>query len=222
MKRLNQSGTPFEKMLLRSAKDDAPPPGTKERSMQRLGLFDVPPPAPPSGPTPGAQLIRRIRHWLFYAAIAALSGAALLPGNSIDSNTIIGDKHSSWMEPAPPPLESTANSIKLDAPPSPAPPPQAPEAQPSKENTTAPSKPGPSKAKPGQKESAPTLREEIALVDQARDMLRIHKNPAAALGILDKHQARFPHGDLRNEALLLRAEAQRALDQQHSPRSPAP
>lgn len=54
--------------------------------------------------------------------------------------------------------------------------------------------------------AGPSLSEEVALLDRARQALR-DRNPAQALRQLDTHAERVPHGSLMTEATVLRVEA---------------
>jgi hypothetical protein len=67
----------------------------------------------------------------------------------------------------------------------------------------APSRPETAAATPAGK---PTLADEVAALDRAREALQ-QKNPAAALAALEKHDAQFAGGTLGPEATVLRIEA---------------
>lgn len=208
MKRLNETGTPVEKMLLLSGKDDAPAPGARERAMLSMGLADAPPAGKAQSISSGIKIIQWIGQILLYGALAALSGALIFSDNTIDSNPKENKNNSIVVQP----VEAKDNTIKpqeSEAAPKPVPsgesaPPIAPNAQntPNPQSSQNALKIPPPKPPPPQSPNS-ALKEEIELVDAARKALRNDKNPRAALDALERYQKRFPKGVLRGEAQTL-------------------
>lgn len=224
MKRLNETGTPVEKMLLLSGKDDAPAPGARERAMLSMGLADAPPAGKAQSISSGIKIIQWIGQILLYGALAALSGALIFSDNTIDSNSKENKNNSIVVQPLEP-KDNTIKTQESEAAPKPAPggesappiapnTPIAPNAQniPNPQSTQNALKIPPSKPPPPQTPNS-ALKEEIELVDAARKALRNDKNPRAALDALDRYQKRFPKGMLRGEAQTLLRELKRNYPQ---------
>lgn len=210
--RLSDTGTPFEKMLLRSGKSDAPPSFARERAMAAMGLLE----SQPAGKTPntasGLKLIRWVGHLIVYGVTAILSGALLLSDNTTHSNT--SSEYQYPIESAP--TESPQKSIETPSVTEP-----EPETQPSPALEQLPqakethlSKPAAPKPLPPKTPAAASLKEEIELIDTARNALRKDKNPKASLAALDKYRQRFPNGVLKPEAEALLREAKRSSSNQ--------
>lgn len=210
--RLSDTGTPFEKMLLRSGKADAPPSFARERAMAALGLLE----SQPAGKTPntasGLKLIRWVGHLIVYGVTAILSGALLLSDNTTHSN--ISGEHQYPIESAP--TESPQKSIETPPATETEPDPE-PETQPSpvleqlpQAKETPSSKPAAPKPLHPKTPAAASLKEEIELIDTARNALRKDKNPKASLAALNKYRQRFPNGVLKPEAEALLREAKRS------------
>jgi hypothetical protein len=207
MKRLNETGTPVEKMLLLSGKDDAPAPGARERAMLSMGLSGAPPAGKAQGISPGIKIIQWIGQILLYGALAALSGALIFSDNTLNSNPKEKISNSKNEQS----IDNSSNAIKIaesenaeapkPGPSSESTPPNAPRTQNTPNTQNAPKIPPPKRARPETPNSA--LKEEIELVDAARKALRNDKNPRAALNALKRYQSRFPKGVLRGEAQTL-------------------
>ncbi len=78
------------------------------------------------------------------------------------------------------------------------------------EATPAPVTPEPRRpavAAPAERRPAPVTPSEAATLGRALSELKKHKDPHAALALLDLHDRQFPHGVLQAEALRARAEA---------------
>ncbi|HEX6766561.1 MAG TPA: hypothetical protein VF103_13805 [Polyangiaceae bacterium] len=197
MKRLlDGDGSELEQGLLDALRLERPSPELEQRMRAGLGLgpalVTAPPPAAPAAKTFGA-----------WGAVAGGSVvAAIIVGGILLSR---GEKPA-----AAPPRATPANVAVPSEPAEPAPTPavtpepKAPEA--------APAKAQPQHAAPGtpnaRTPSSASLREEIRLIDSARVLVKNNDGPRA-LAILDQYARRFPNGTFREEARLLRAEAQK-------------
>lgn len=198
MKRLrDETSSEFVKSLLDSAAADAPAAGAEERTLRvaERELF-----IPKAWP----------RAWAFGGAVVGIGALLLLLGHAYQLGT-----------PTPPPKASAPASLTAPPPPTSAPAPSSPapteavtaasasaaaNASVTVAPTHAPSV-ATSAAPPPSASAGPLgLRDELALLDEARSELATG-NASASLATLDRYDGRYPSGMLREEALAVRVEA---------------
>lgn len=194
--------------LVSAGREEAPDASAKAAALDAVLAGQVTPVAPellePSSGT-GAVALRK---WLLYG------GGTLL---------VLGLAWGLWpsaaapVEPTPlvaPPLLPPPPSPQPPEPPAPTPvaEPVAPPTPPEPVPAPAPApvaKPAPKPAAP--LEDADALAEELALLDEARHLVK--ENPKGTLQTLAQHARQFPRGSLKQEADLLRVEAHLKLHQ---------
>jgi hypothetical protein len=208
---LDDSGSDLERSLLDSARDDAPSPAARQKTLVALGL------AGSIGATVTATTTTGAASTLLKSsastALLKWIGAGIL-GGLVTVGTVayvqpvtMGPRAAP--NPAPPssalnrpattpsPQPDTAVEPAGSASASASAAPEAPSATPTASASAAP---------PPAKPAATTLTEEVASLDAAREALA-SGNTARALAALDEHQRKFPGGMLSMEATVLRIEA---------------
>jgi TolA-binding protein len=185
MKRLlDEGGSQFEHSLLSALREEKPSPELVARMQEGLGLSA----AASTGTTAGAASIGWVKAAFFGVAavgLAAVGYVGLRPENPTPA-----------VQPAgTPPLTKVQAPTVPESKPRPV---AAPEAAPPQAPSTAKSRPVAS--------VAPDLRDEIRLLDQARAAMREGEG-STALALLGKYARKYPRGQFRQEAQVLRVEA---------------
>jgi hypothetical protein len=184
--------------LLKSALEDAPRAGEREKLLVALGVAGatLAVAGKAAGATGAAAAVSKVGSGSAATALVVKwVGVGLIAGG-LGTGAVVGV--SSWVEPRPKP--ATPSAVPMDQPvvrgaTQPRRAVEAP-AVPSAEPAPAPaSAPAP----------APSVADEIAVLDRAREALR-SGDASAARAALDDHQARFGQGVLTPEAELLRIE----------------
>jgi TolA-binding protein len=184
MKRLlDDTGTAFEHSLLSALREEKPSPELVARMQQGLGLSTA-----ATGTAATASSVGWIKVALLGLAAAGLAGVAYV-----------------GLRPAPlvtaVPLSVKPGPVKVEAPLAAEPKPVAvAELAVARTEDRAPAKPRPVTS------GAPDLREEIRLLDQVRSAVRSGAG-SEALALLAKYARRYPRGQFRQEAQVLRVEA---------------
>jgi hypothetical protein len=205
---LDEGGSDLEQTLLRSARDDAPAPHTRRRTLVALGLGGsiVTATTATAASTTGFALLK----WVGLAML----GSALVVGGA-KATGVVGDAPSADPIPAAKGqsavvaqvIEHVAHVESKAVSPAAAEPAAAPEPvaipEPVQSASEEPKKAKVAAAAPQQPKS--TLAEEVAALDKAREALG--SDPARALEALEKHQKEFARGALGPEAMELRIEA---------------
>jgi hypothetical protein len=202
MKRLlDGAGSDFEQGLLDALKLERPSAEMEQRMRDALGLGPGPAPAPVA---PAAPAAKAFGGWGAVAAGTVV--AALVVGGGVLVKSQLG------AEEAPLPA-ATPVKITPSEPPNPAPTP----AVASDLESLAPTVVDDSNTKPRARsthggsnaiQNPQSLREEIELIDAARVAVK-NKEGARAVQLLDRYSRRFPEGAFKEEARVLRAEAQK-------------
>lgn len=193
---LASSATDFERLLLGAAARERPTSSQRRRLQRALGLSQV-----------GVFLISAkalagvASHSVVVAIVAAsLAGNASAPKPiELPAQRAVSATHPRKLV-APTPVSSETQNTSRDpitAPVQPTPPTEA-ELPTARVSSSARTTNGPRKV--------PDLREEIALMDQARSALR-NGAPSRTISALEQYRARFPHGSFGQEATVLRIEA---------------
>ena len=183
MKRLlDDGGTDFEHSLLSALRDEKPSPELVARMQQGLGLS--------AAATTGTAAAASSAGWLKAAVVGlaavGIAGIGYVGLSSPESPVAVLPS----VKPVP---------VKVEAP-------AAAEPKPVTVDDLAVAE-APTPAKPRPVASvAPDLREEIRLLDQARSAVRAGDG-AQALALLAKYARRYPRGQFRQEAQVLRVEA---------------
>ncbi len=219
-------------LLLASARDDAPPPGSFERTARHLGLagaaFGVATVTASSGAA-GTAAATAAKSGAGVAAtkIGGLAGLSLVTklvglavvGIAVTTGVVVATSRQS-AAPGETPSVTTVTTLVGTEPPrtnaaasepsaaSAASAPSAPSARAFESARTTPPKARPS---PGAAPDAPPndtsrLRDEVALLDEARAAIASGSTDAA-LAALGRHRREHPHGFLSSEADVLRVEA---------------
>jgi hypothetical protein len=190
MKRLlDESGTDFEHSLLSALRDEKPSPELVARMQQGLGLGTT---ATSTAAT--ASSVGWLKSTVVGLAVVGLSGAAYVA---------LRTSPSSPSSPSPTPIApAVAPVVAAVETPVPAEPKRVPVAAPEVREPPdrAPARPRPVAS------VAPDLREEIRLLDQVRSAVRAGEG-SQALALLAKYGKRYPRGQFRQEAQVLRVEA---------------
>jgi len=210
---LGDDALALERELLRAAVEERPPAGARRRGLAALGLLSVVAPS-----TAAAACAPAVG--LASAAGPALGWPALAPwglvlGLSVTVGVVgalVVDGVTHRAEPRFPraPAVASVSAAPLATatarPPSP-----DPAAPPPAVGTTAPPPSGGRLVAraPAGAHAVPSIRQEVELLDQARGALARGAS-AAALVALGRYDERFPRGELREEAAVLRIEALRA------------
>ena len=105
------------------------------------------------------------------------------------------------LSPAPARSETVSEALALPEPPT------QPLAPPDDSSPAVPLRPAAPASLAPERRPPASLAEESALVMSALTALRRQDDPGRALAILDRHDSRFPRGDLADEAALARVEA---------------
>jgi hypothetical protein len=182
---VDESGTPFERSLLGALRDERPSPELQRRMRQGLVV---------AGATAASKVA--VAGWL-KVAVAGAVAASLGAGVSV------------WQHRSSPPQ---AQAVVTSAPPSQAAPvaplaqvePAREQAAPAEVAAVEPVAPI-TRARP-LASAAGDLREEIRLLDEVRSKVRAGAYEQA-LKLLGKYDRRFPRGQFRQEAQVLRVEA---------------
>lgn len=215
-----------ELSLLRSARLDMPPSGSKRRLLATLGVATAGSAA--AAATPGATMASIVSKWLAAGMLAGTvaTGSIEVARSHLDSHRVRSEAsrvapslarggisvtraanaasaasvEASGAAPpgAPSTVESTPQRARLGAP-SQAAPSQAIQLR------SAPPEPVPPQLSPSQPMPMPALAEEISALDRARQALQ-GRDPTAASRMLDAFEASFPNARLRPEARVLRME----------------
>ncbi len=209
MKRLrDDSSSDFVKSLLDSASMDAPAPGAEDRALQAAEREVVLPKSWPKG-------------WVIGGTVVGIGALLLLLGQAYQSGKPVTPAAAPSAPPAvdsspfaPPPASAPAASVSAPATSTPVAPlaPSASAASPASATVHAPATavavvsapPAPSASAA----DAPPLglRDELALIDAARTSLASGA-ASSALETLARYDARYPQGQLREEATAVRVEA---------------
>lgn len=211
---LDEGGTAVEMALLRSAKGDGPPAGALERAMANLAASGAARStgAPGSGITPGANLARWVVELFKWMAIGVMGGA-LFHGEvgaggaprAADPSTITRADVSEAPRgdtSAEVDARTTDDKAAAEEGSGQSEAPAAEKARPAGNDRQKQAARGPSAPAAAR---APSLAEEIALLDSARRALT-KGDTRAALAALDTHAQTFPSGSLRPEAAVLRVD----------------
>jgi hypothetical protein len=215
--RLDQSGSAFDRRLVRAARAEAPRAGAEEAALEALGLLGEGIAAGRAGPVRTAKsLAVGGGAKALLAAIGIALGVGAL-GWTLARRSPAGHEPSpaanlSPVATAATPLPSTAEPVLPSAMPVP-PSIEATEAAPVFERRERPSTPAPRERRRGSIETAPAaadLSVEAALVQRAAQALAVG-DARAALVALDEYCDRCPRGVLAQEAGLLRVRALAAI-----------
>jgi TolA-binding protein len=180
---LDDGGTDFEHSLLSALRDEKPSPELVARMQQGLGLSTA-----ATGTAAAASSVGWVKVALVGLAAAGLVGAVYVGLRASDSPVAVLPS----VKPVP---------VKVEAPV-----PAEPKPVPVADLAVAQAEePTPSKPRPVAS-VAPDLREEIRLLDQARSAVRAGDG-GQALALLAKYARRYPRGQFRQEAQVLRVEA---------------
>jgi TolA-binding protein len=180
---LDDGGTDFEHSLLSALRDEKPSPELVARMQQGLGLSTA-----ATGTAAAASSVGWVKVALVGLAAVGLAGVAYVGLRSADSPVAVLPS----VKPVP---------VKVEAPVTAEPKPvSVSELAVAQAEEPAPSKPRPVAS------VAPDLREEIRLLDQARSAVRAGDG-SQALALLAKYARRYPRGQFRQEAQVLRVEA---------------
>lgn len=184
MKRLlDDGGTDFEHSLLSALRDEKPSPELVARMQQGLGLSTA-----ATGTAAAASSVGWVKVALVGLAAAGLAGVAYVGLRSAQSPVAVLPS----VKPVP---------VKVEAPVTAEPKPvSVAELEVAQAEDPTPSRPRPVAS------VAPDLREEIRLLDQARSAVRAGEG-SQALALLAKYARRYPRGQFRQEAQVLRVEA---------------
>ena len=218
---INTSDSPLERAMLGAAAAERTPAEVRHRALSALGLIGV---APMTGALAGttgtrspiAGKARLWKSWFVKAALAlsiggtglafGLSDSASRPSrslvsvaNSADEAEKAGALHESAREPVTPGPEPR----EIAAPPSQE---RAPSAEGATHRAAASSRAKPVVASTQAKSPKFSIREEIDLLDRARSELA-QGNREAAHELVDDYLSRFPNGELRDEARVIRRDA---------------
>jgi hypothetical protein len=181
----------MERLLLESARGDAPADSSRQRALVALGLTAAPA-VPSASPTPaGTTVAMATKWWLVAVVTGAVAGGGV-------AQWALSRRPAPMVAQAPCPAPATA--------PSPTPVVEVAAAGAAAADPT----PAPAPAVRLHAHAPPSdgdrLALEIRLLDQARQALAADR-PAQALAALDRHHERCPEGVLRAEAMALRVEA---------------
>jgi len=201
MKRLLEgAGNEVERGLLDALRLERPSPALEQRMRDALGLGPVPAPAPASPVAPAAKA---------FGGWGAVAASAVVAALFVGGGALVMKQMGKGDAPSP----SPAKIVTPSEPAHPAPTPavaaeaQAPDpvvAEDANEKRRARSPQGGSRAT----QNPQSLREEIQLIDAAR--LAVKKNEGArAVTLLDRYARRFPEGAFKEEARVLRSQAQK-------------
>lgn len=218
-----ESGNDLELMLLRSARDDQPPPHSRRRTLEALGLAGgiVGVGATVATTTAASTAIATASNLAILQWISVGIVAGILAVGGIDQLTRSESpperrpaSPSRVEQPARAPVAPATAPSPLAAGEPAAAVPVAPIAAPSDASGSDPSPPR-STAKPARERSwsapaaapepKPSLADEVAVLDSAREALD-GSDPARALQVLEKHDKQFGAGVLSLEAKVLRIE----------------
>jgi hypothetical protein len=227
--RLSESDvTDAERLMLESAKDDAPSPGAKLHTLAALGLTAGAVTA--SAGTAhaastliggsGAKAASSVSVLLKWIALGAVAGTVTTASVALVSTAdIFGGAAPAGSTPsAPPPRAATTSPAvprPLTQPPQPAPEPPAAAIEPAPKVESSVSRPHATmaedsvvdRASPPREGAFPTagdtVAEEVAALDRARSALA-GGDPRTALGRVDAYERSYPHGTLAPEAMVLR------------------
>lgn len=182
MKRLlDEGGTEFESSLLSALREEKPSPELVARMQQGLGLS-----AAATTGTATAASVGWVKAALVGLAAVGLAGVAYTTLRSKETTAVVLPS----VKPVP---------VKVEAPAAAEPRP-VPVADLAVATDPAPAKPRPVAS------VAPDLREEIRLLDEVRSAVRAGDG-SQALALLGKYARRYPRGQFRQEAQVLRVEA---------------
>ncbi len=225
-----EDATPEERRLLEASRGERPHPAARARTLLALGIGAPAGGGPPSGhggdaapgvtgPTGAARAIGApakispIKLLVLGAGALAL-GAAIVAGISRERGTAdhpqaeaaaqVSARATSIAAPAVPPVPATeaGEAETSKGAPSLAPPPVPPKPARAAHRITRPVR----GARAGTPSLEPSLAEEVAALDRARERLA-EGDAAAALRSLDDYRARFAHGRLAAEEIVLRVQA---------------
>jgi hypothetical protein len=190
MKRLlDDTGTDFEHSLLSALRDEKPSPELVARMQQGLGLRTA-----AAGSAATASSVGWIKVSLVGLATLGLAGVAYVALRSSPSPTVGPPS----VRPAPAKVETLVTLA-------PKPVAVAELAVAPAENRAPAEDRMPARVRPAGS-VAPDLREEIRLLDQARSAVRAGEG-SQALALLTRYSRRYPRGQFRQEAQVLRVEA---------------
>jgi hypothetical protein len=194
---LEEGGSEVELALLRSARHDAPSAGARRRTLVALGLAGSVG-ATVTTTTAASTATTALLKWIGVGVLGGMvtvgTVAVVQPGVANERAQVA----SKGFAPEATRKAAVARQITTaEAPPQPAAPPadEAPSARPS----AAPADPPHASAKP-------SLADEVAALDVAREALAAG-DAGRTLRALDQHDQRFPGGMLGPEAMVLRIEA---------------
>ena len=211
-----EDATPEERRLLEASRGERPHPAARARTLLALGI------GAPAGGGPASAIgaptkISPIKLLVLGAGALAL-GAAIVGGISRERGTAdhpqaeaaaqVSARAPSIAAPAVPPVPATetAEAETSKGTPSLAPPPVPPKPARAAHRITRPVR----DARAGTPSLEPSLAEEVAALDRARERLA-EGHAAAALRSLDDYRARFAHGRLAAEEIrVARASVARA------------
>lgn len=189
MKRLlDEGGSEFETSLLSALRDEKPSPELVARMQQGLGLSGA---ASAGTATAAASSAGWVKAALVGLAAVGLAGVGFVALRPAESPVVVLPS----VKPVP---------VKAEAPAAAEPKPvsvsELEVSRPASAEEQSPVKPRPVAS------VAPDLREEIKLLDQARAAVRAGEG-SQALALLSKYARRYPRGQFRQEAQVLRVEA---------------
>jgi hypothetical protein len=209
--------SPFEAALLGSARRH-PPSGAKERALvvaSAAGIASTLGAAGAAAEGTAAMVVKSgsvaALKWM---GVLAVAGAGAVAGTTAVAVVRGHDKGASRASLAAPPAASRPSLLTAPAPfprlpiaspieatpPDPIPPPEAPRTLPE------PAPAAPAIAPHKSNEGRSTLPAELTLLGRAQDAMRAG-DAAHALSLLDGYAARFPRGDMVEEATVMRIEA---------------
>lgn len=188
---LSGSATDFESSLLHAAKAEAPTEALSAKMLAPLATG-----AATAAATGGIGVLK----WALSGASVLLVGGAYYLGDA--PNDVPRDSRA----PAPivevpakaPPSDSSERAADQDGSPTALPPTELRKLDPAP--VAPPSTPPPKKA-------PSSLADEMRLLDQARQALKVRKDPLEALRLLNVYESKYPSGALRPEATVLRVSA---------------
>jgi hypothetical protein len=195
---LEGGGSEDELALLRSARHDAPPPGSRGRTLVALGLAG----------SVGATVTTTTAASTATAALFKWIGVGMLAGMATVGTVAVVQPGAAPSRPqvaakgfAPEATRKAAVAAQL---PAAEPPPAAPPVPPAGEIPSA--QPSAAPVDPPHASAKPSLADEVAALDVAREALAAG-DAGRALRALDQHDQRFAGGMLGPEATVLRIEA---------------
>ncbi len=208
---LVHDGTPLERLLLSSARDERPSEDIQRRLMAPLLATPTQAP-PPNGPGGPAATTVAGAKWAV-GIVSALSMAGAIGWMTLAPRLSELGEHASERPPTTPTAQPLLEGAEPAPPRQSEPAPMMPPGPARSETPARESEPAtPPPASPLRHRAASTLDSEMRLLDQAREALS-GKDHARALAILGRYEQKYPKGILRPEATVLRVSALSAAGQ---------